>query len=67
MAVLYTKVTSIEFTGEWTHEPWGLGTKSTAGEGASAVIHRDGEPDVTLSNPPSGTTVKVNGTTAIVE
>jgi len=62
-------VTRIEFAGPWTHAPWGEegGTVSTAGEGATAVLKRAGQPDVVLDNPPAGTKVSVNGTTAIVE
>jgi hypothetical protein len=68
MGVLWTKVDSIDFDGAWTHSPWGSsGTCSVAGEGASAVIHRTDCPDVELKNPPVGTTIYVNGTTAIVQ
>lgn len=69
-AVLYTKVTSIEFTGNWTHEPWGDpagGTASTAGADAGAIIHRDGEPDVILNNVAPGVTIYVSGSTAIIK
>jgi len=67
MAVSYGKVDRIDWIGPWTFEVSGCGITGTAHEGCSAIIHRDGEPDVHVQNPPEGATITQVGTVALVQ
>jgi len=67
-ATIWTKVDRVDFIGGWDHAPGPEGSiKSTATEeGAKAVIHRMGCPDVIVTFPVGGC-VTVTGTIALVE